>query len=298
MRELLDFLIKNRIPFEKNVSGARLTSFKVGGDVSVLVKPCGREQLRMLVKFLRRNSIKHLVIGRGSDVLISDDGFDGAVISLSEMSEITVSGSEIYAGAGVSMRALARQAQQVSLSGLEFADGIPGSVGGGIYMNAGAYGGEISGVMIKCECLDAERDEIVVFSAEECDFSYRHSIFQENKDLIIIGASFKTEQGDPEEIMQRMNTMNALRLEKQPLEFPSAGSTFKRPENNFAGKLIEDAGLKGFRIGGACVSEKHAGFVINCGGATCSDVRAVVEHIKEEVYGKFGIMLECEIEFV
>lgn len=298
MRELLDFLVTNRIPFEENVSGARLTSFKIGGNVSILAKPSDREQLRMLVRFLKKSSIKHLVIGRGSDLIISDDGFDGAVISLSEMSEITVCGGIIYAGAGASMRALARQAQHSSLAGLEFADGIPGSVGGGIYMNAGAYGGEISGVMIKCECLDAERDEIVTLSAQECELSYRHSIFQKNKSLIIIGASFKAEHGDPDEIMRKMNTMNASRREKQPLEFPSAGSTFKRPENNYAGKLIEDAGLKGFRIGGACVSEKHAGFVINCGGATCSDVRAVVEHIKEEVYGKFGIMLECEIEFV
>ncbi len=298
MKKVIDFLSKHEIGFEENVSGKRLTSFCVGGNVRLVARPDSYEKIIKLFNFLKSESVRHILLGRGSNVVISDEGFDGVAVLLSEWSKIVIEGEFVAAGAGATLRELASAAQRNGLSGLEFAHGIPGSVGGGVYMNAGAYGGEISSVMTSCECFDKKSGSIVCFDAADCDFSYRHSVFQDNKELIVLGAFFKLDVGDKDEIKKKMDSFRAARLEKQPLEYPSAGSTFKRPLNNFAGKLIEDAGLKGYTVGGAQVSEKHAGFVINRQNATADDIKKLVEHIKNEVNKKFGILLECEIEFI
>lgn len=296
--KLLNELRMMGIDIEENVSGERITSFKVGGAVRALARPRDAEQLARLLVCARAQDVRTLVVGRGSNIVISDEGFDGVFVSLSQMRDISASDTEIIAGAGCSMSALASFAARHSLSGLEFAHGIPGSVGGGVYMNAGAYGGEISGILASCECYDIASDRLVSLTAEECGFSYRHSIFQERRELVILSARFAMVRGDETLILERMDDLRRSRLEKQPLEYPSAGSTFKRPKNDFAGRLIEEAGLKGYSVGGARVSEKHAGFVINSGGATCSDIKRLVEHIKKEVYEHSGVSLECEIEFV
>ena len=223
------------------------------------------------------------------------------VVSLSELSSVNIDISNdncIVAGAGASMLKLANFAQQNGLSGLEFAHGIPGTVGGGVYMNAGAYGGEICQVLKSCLVFDQIDGYIFLIDASQCDFSYRHSIFMDNKNLIVLFATFELKKGNPDEIKAKMDEYKAKRMASQPLEYPSAGSTFKRPEGYFAGKLIEDSGLKGFSVGGAQVSEKHAGFVINKGGATAEDIKNLVAHIQKTVKEKFDVSLECEIEFV
>lgn len=298
MNELINFLKVSNIAFEENVDAKKLCSFRVGGIARVLIYPKNTDEIKGLYAYLSENKIKNILLGKGSNVLISDLGFDGAVISLGKMNEIRADGHRVFAGAGASMFSLAVAAEKNSLCGLEFAHGIPGSVGGGVYMNAGAYGGEMCQVIDEVLCLDIESGELYTLGNAECDFSYRHSIFKDNKNLIVIGSSFELSEGDATEIRARMDELKASRISKQPLEYPSAGSTFKRPEGYFAGKLIEDAGLKGFAIGGAQVSEKHAGFVINRGGATAKDVKDLILHIQKTVKEKFNVNLECEVEFV
>ena len=301
MQGIIDFLTSANILFEENVDGKRLCSFHVGGNVRLVVKPKNAEQLTGLYAYLNENNIENIILGKGSNIVINDDGFDGVVILLSELSRVDFDITDddcIIAGAGASMFKLANFAQQNGLTGLEFAQGIPGSVGGGVYMNAGAYGGEISQVLESCLIFDKSQGMLFIVDGENCNFSYRHSIFMENKDLIVLFATFGLKKGNPDEIKAKMDEYRAKRSASQPLEYPSAGSTFKRPEGCFAGKLIEDCGLKGFAIGGAQVSEKHAGFVINCGGATCEDIKNLVEHIQKTVKEKFNVSLECEIEFI
>ncbi len=301
MNDFINFLKIANIDFEENVDGKRLCSFHVGGNIRAVVRPKTAEQLSSLYEYLFENEIKNVLLGRGSNVVVSDNGFDGAVVSLSELSKIDFDVTDdncIVAGAGASMLKLASFAQENGLSGLEFAHGIPGTVGGGVYMNAGAYGGEICQVLKNCLVFDQVDGYIFLLNASECEFSYRHSIFMDNKNLIVLFATFELKDGDPDEIKAKMDEYKAKRMASQPLEYPSAGSTFKRPEGYFAGKLIEDSGLKGFGIGGAEVSEKHAGFVINKGGATAEDIKSLVAHIQKTVEEKFDVSLECEIEFV
>ena len=301
MNGFINFLKAESIEFEENVDGKRLCSFHVGGNVRVVAKPQTADQLSALYDFLLENDIRNILLGRGSNVVISDEGFDGVVVSLSELSSVNIDISDdncIVAGAGASMLKLANFAQQNGLSGLEFAHGIPGTVGGGAYMNAGAYGGEICQVLKNCLVFDQIDGYVFLIDASQCDFSYRHSIFMDNKNLIVLFATFELKKGNPDEIKAKMDEYKAKRMASQPLEYPSAGSTFKRPEGYFAGKLIEDAGLKGFSVGGAQVSEKHAGFVINKGGATAEDIKNLVAHIQKTVKEKFDVSLECEIEFV
>ena len=301
MEKLVDFLILKGIDFEENADGKRLCSFRVGGKVRLVVRPKNATELEALYDYLLANNIKNILLGKGSNVVISDDGYDGVVVSLSALSSIDFDITDdkcIVAGAGVSMAVLANFAQQNGLEGLEFAHGIPGTVGGGVYMNAGAYGGEISQALKSCLIFDKGRGLMFIVKAKECDFSYRHSVFMNNKNLLVLFATFELKKGNPEEIKAKMDEFKAKRVASQPLEYPSAGSTFKRPEGHFAGKLIEDAGLKGYTVGGAQVSEKHAGFVINRGEATACDIANLVEHIKKEVKEKFNVSLECEIEFI
>lgn len=301
MNELINFLNELDIDFEENVEGKRLCSFHVGGNVRIVVRPQNAEQLRGLYAYLWDNDIRNILLGKGSNVVISDNGFDGVVVSLSALSDVDIDITDdncIVAGAGASMLKLANFAQENGLSGLEFAQGIPGTVGGGVYMNAGAYGGEIAQVLKSCLVFEQSRGKIFVMDASDCDFSYRHSAFSDNASLIVLFATFELTDGDPYEIKSKMDEYRVKRMASQPLEYPSAGSTFKRPEGHFAGKLIEDSGLKGYTVGGAQVSEKHAGFVINRGGATAEDIKSLVLHIQETVKEKFNVSLECEIEFV
>lgn len=298
MQGIIDFLTSDNILFEENVDGKRLCSFHVGGSVRLVVKPQNAEQLTGLYAYLKENNIESIILGKGSNIVINDRGFDGVVVLLSEFNTLELHDNQIIAGAGVSMLKLASFAQQNGLCDLEFAHGIPGTVGGGVYMNAGAYGGEISQVLSSCYILDKSCGKLFAMMGEDCNFSYRHSIFMENKDLIVLFATFELKEGNPDEIKAKMDEYRAKRQASQPLEYPSAGSTFKRPEGHFAGKLIEDCGLKGYTVGGAQVSEKHAGFVINRGGATCDDIKKLVKHIQKTVKEKFNVSLECEMEFI
>ncbi len=301
MNEIINFLKIENIDFEENVEGKRLCSFHVGGNVRLVVRPKTAGEFEVLYDYLLENQIKNILLGRGTNIVISDEGYDGVVVSLSALSRVDIDVADdncIVAGAGVSMRGLANFACENGLTGLEFAHGIPGSVGGGVYMNAGAYGGEIANVLVSCLVFDMISGKIFLLYGDECDYSYRHSIFMKNKNLVVLFATFELSEGDPDEIKARMDELKAKRVASQPLEYPSAGSTFKRPEGYFAGKLIEDSGLKGYTIGGAQVSEKHAGFVVNRGDATAEDIKNLVAHIQNTVKEKFDVSLECEIEFV
>ncbi len=291
---LEDLCNKRKIEFFKDEALSEYTTFSIGGKCDYLVKPHSVGALRDLLIYCRDNGIKYYILGRGSNVLVGDDGLRGVVIVLSSaFSQITESEEGIYCEAGTSLMKLCSYAKDNELTGLEFAYGIPGSVGGALYMNAGAYGGEIKDVVASCDYLD-ENLEAKTMLLEDMALSYRHSIFCE-RNYIILGVLFKLNKGNKTEIAAKMSELMEKRRSKQPLEYPSAGSTFKRPEGDFAGRLIEASGLKGFTCGGAQVSEKHCGFVINKGGATCKDVKDVISAVKEKVYKDSGVMLECEV---
>ena len=275
------------------------TTFKVGGPADYLVEPASVEELQAVMDIVYGESVPYIVLGNGSNVLVKDDGFRGVVIVIGAgLGDIQIDAENaiITAGAGAMLGEAARAAARESLSGLEFASGIPGSIGGGAFMNAGAYGGEMSHVITGVDALMPD-GSIRHFAADELDFGYRHSIFYENGG-IIVSVEMKLEHGNQNEINEKMTDLNHRRAEKQPLNFPSAGSTFKRPSGYFAGQLIEESGLKGHRIGGAMVSEKHAGFVINYDHATSKDILNLIDHIKSEVYMRFGVELEPEIKII
>ena len=269
------------------------TTFRIGGPAKYFAEPSSKEELKALIKAAREEGVKPVIIGRGSNLLISDEGLDTLVISLGEQfSEIKVEGNFIYADAGASLSAIAQAALKNSLSGFAFASGIPGSLGGAVYMNAGAYGGEMKDVIVESYYLDENLEEKV---CTEHDFSYRHSIYTENN-YVVTGAKIRLAEGNATEIGEEMSALAKKRREKQPITMPSAGSVFKRPTGYFAGTLIEEAGLKGYRIGGAEVSILHAGFIVNAGDATCKDVLELIAHIQKTVYDKNGVMLETEVK--
>ncbi len=272
-------------------------TFRTGGNAAIFAEPSGEGETARLISSLLEMGVPYFVVGRGSNLLVSDEGYGGVIISIGKrMSDIRTNGNRIYAAAGASLSAAAAEALANSLSGMEFASGIPGTVGGAVYMNAGAYGGEIKDIIVSARYIDTDGC-IKEISAAELDFGYRHSVFCENGG-IVTSAVFELKHADPSGIKARMAEFNARRREKQPLEYPSAGSTFKRPEGYFAGKLIQDAGLRGFSIGGAAVSDKHCGFVINKGGATSADIMALIEHIQKTVFEKSGVMLEPEVKIL
>lgn len=281
--------------YKKNEVLAQYTSFKIGGRCPVLAKPNTAECLHELILELNKEKIGFYIIGKGSNLLISDKGVDYPVISLSAMSQVNIDidGEKIYCSSGVPLISLCKTAANNGLSGLEFAYGIPGSAGGAIYMNAGAYGGEMKDVVEECTFVD-ESGNFRRITADKLDLSYRHSFFS-GKKCVITEIVLKLHKGDKEEIFGKMETLMQKRRDKQPLEYPSAGSTFKRPEGDFAGRLIEAAGLKGYSIGGAQVSEKHCGFVVNKGGASFEDVKRLIEEIKEKVKENSGVALETEV---
>lgn len=274
----------------------KLTSFRIGGPADILFYPQSAEEIIMAQAMAAEAEVPVTVVGCGSNLLVSDEGIRGLVIALGRpFGEVIVEGNVIHAQAGARMSALANAALNAGLTGLEFASGIPGSVGGGVYMNAGAYGGQLSDCIREVEMI---RDGMVVrVPAEEMDFGYRHSAAMDAGGLIV-GATFVLSEGDPAQIRATMDDLNGRRRDKQPLEYPSAGSVFKRPEGYFAGALIEQSGLKGCRIGGAEVSEKHAGFIVNRGGATAQDVQDLIKHVQNTVQERFGVWMETEIRFV
>ena len=273
---------------------APYTSFKIGGSCPVMAKPNSTACLCELIKALNDVQSSFRIMGRGSNLLISDNGIDVPVILISsDMGGISFKGEQIVCGAGAALNAVCNAALEHSSTGLEFAFGIPGSVGGALYMNAGAYGGEMKDVVQSCTYID-ESGELHTLPAEKMDLSYRHSFFS-GKPFIITEITFSLKQGDKEQIQARMQDLMQKRRDKQPLDYPSAGSTFKRPEGDFAGRLIEEAGLRGFTVGGAAVSEKHCGFVINKGGATFNDVKNLIDIIKQRVKETSGRDLSCEV---
>jgi UDP-N-acetylmuramate dehydrogenase len=274
------------------------TSFKAGGNAELLVQPGNSGELSYALKILEDSKIRHMTIGNGSNVLVKDSGYPGVILRIGgAFQEIEVTGNRIEAGAGVLLSAAARQAAEASLAGFEFASGIPGTIGGAVYMNAGAYDGEISQIIESAEILSKDGSRILSMKKEELQLSYRHSILQKTGD-ILLKATFLLEKGDREGIEARIRELTARRTEKQPLSYPSAGSFFKRPHNHFAGKLIQDAGLQGLSVGGAQVSPLHAGFIVNTGGATAKDIIDLMEIVRGAVFEEFGIMLEPEVRII
>ena len=285
---------KHGASYTENETLAPYTSFKIGGICPIMAKPNGSACLRELIKALNKEKAPFRVMGRGSNLLISDNGADVPVILISsDMGGISFDGEQIVCGAGAALTAVCNAASEHSLTGLEFAYGIPGSMGGALYMNAGAYGGEMRDVVRSCTYID-ESGEQHILPAANMELSYRHSFFS-GKPFIITEMTLSLQKGDREQIQAKMHELMQKRRDKQPLEYPSAGSTFKRPEGDFAGRLIEAAGLRGFTVGGAAVSEKHCGFVINKGGATFDDVKKLIEIIKQRVKDASGKDLSCEV---
>ncbi len=273
------------------------TSFKTGGSADLLVEPGNILELQSLIKYLVQEKIPYLTLGQGSNTIVSDQGIRDIVIKIGRsMSKCMVQKETVLAEAGSVLSDVTLEAQANGLSGMEFASGIPGTVGGAVFMNAGAFGGEIKDILEEIFVL-AQDGEFVIRKKEQLELGYRTSIMQKNGDLII-SAKFRLVQDNQEEIKNKMDELKLRRETTQPLEYPSAGSIFKRPEGNFTGKLIQDAGLKGFKIGGAQVSEKHAGFIINAGGATTSDIINLIQHIQQEVKAKFGVELETEVRLI
>ena len=273
------------------------TTFHVGGPAALFAELADREEIRDLIRCARRYDYPFFVTGNGSNLLVSDRGYDGLILHLGKSFEkISLTDDVVTAQAGASLARLARTAYEMSLTGLEFAAGIPGSVGGAVAMNAGAYGSEMKDVLLDADVLTPEGD-FLTLTSDELDLSYRHSCVFE-RDYLVLSARFKLKEGKSEEIRNRMDELADARRSKQPLEYPSAGSTFKRPEGYFAGKLIQDAGLKGYTVGGAQVSIKHSGFVINCGGATASDILTLIGDVRRRVKETFGVVMTPEVRFV
>ncbi len=301
---MIEQIVKN---IKYNEPMSKHTTFKVGGPADVFAEPEAHELLD-LINYLRDSETKYTVIGNGSNLLVGDGGIRGVVVMLGDgIADIHVDRDKlipeymeepadlIYAGAGALLSRVANEAAANSLAGMEFASGIPGSVGGGAAMNAGAYGGEMKDIVLYVNAI--HDGQFVKYSCEEMDFSYRHSRILGTDD-IVTGVCIKLSSGDESEIREKMSDFNHRRADKQPINLPSAGSTFKRPEGYFAGKLIEDAGLRGYRVGGACVSEKHCGFVVNDQGATAADIKRLIEDVQKKVFEDAGVHLETEVRMI
>ena len=296
--ELISLAKKLGAEVIENAPMNKHTSFKTGGNADLLIIPASIDSLQEIIKKCKELNVKPFVMGNGSNLLVTDNGYKGIIIKIgSQLSEIKMlDDNTIYCESGVMMKTICNFALENSLSGLEFAFGIPGNLGGAVYMNAGAYGGEMKDVLYSCTHIDTDGN-IGVLTKDELDLGYRRSAYTDNG-YTIISAVLKLQKGDKTEIKEAMNDKLQRRKDKQPLEFPSAGSTFKRPEGYFAGALIEDCNLKGYTIGGAQVSEKHAGFVINRGGATSTDILNLIKYIQDTVFEKHGVKLETEVKII
>ena len=298
-QSLLEFIRETVTPENMKLQEpmAAHTTFRTGGEAAVFVEVPGKQQLTQLVQYMAKISQEFFVLGKGSNLLVGDKGYPGIVLNLGkQFARIEVEDDIIRAEAGASLPQVAVTAMRHGLSGLEFAAGIPGSIGGAIVMNAGAYDGEMKQVTKNVTVLNQAGEEMVL-DCDTMEFGYRTSIIK-NRPFVVEEVELQLVKGDPAVIKAKMDDFNSRRKEKQPLEYPSAGSTFKRPEGYFAGKLIMDAGLRGFRIGGAQVSEKHCGFVINVGNASSADVREVIDEVRERVKQQFGVTLEPEVVFL
>jgi len=274
------------------------TTFKIGGNCIALIEPREVSDIVETIKICRENSIKFFVIGNGSNLLVPDEGYNGVIIKLkSEFSKIEVEGYYLIVNSGAKLSEVYTVAYENSLTGFEFASGIPGTIGGAIYMNAGAYGGEMKDIVESVEVLDLDNFELRELKNEELEFSYRKSIIQ-RKNYIVTTIKLKLQKGNKEEINAVYEDLRERRNSKQPLNFGSAGSTFKRPEGHFASKLIEDAGLKGYHINDAWVSEKHSGFIVNKGNASFKEVMELIEYVQKVVFEKFGVKLETEVRIL
>lgn len=272
------------------------TTFRIGGPAKYFFTPATDEEIVKIIDICRSHNIRYMIMGNGSNVLFSDQGFDGAIIQIYNNYNMTdVHQDGIYANAGALLSRLAAIARENSMTGMEFAAGIPGTLGGAVVMNAGAYGGEMKDIIEYVDILEVD-GSVRRYSCDDMGFGYRKSIVTE--DRIVLGAKIKLAKGDQTAIQAKMDELKEARTSKQPLEFPSAGSTFKRPEGYFAGKLIDDSGLRGFTCGGAMVSEKHCGFVINYDNATCKDVLELIKQVQDVVEEKFGVRLEPEVKII
>ncbi|MCW0953637.1 UDP-N-acetylmuramate dehydrogenase [Weissella ceti] len=281
---------------ETHVDLSAYTNTRVGGVADGIFWPASKEELIAVVKYASEHDLPVLVLGNASNLIITDEGVRGLVIFLTHLTDITVTDTTITAAAGAAIIAVSEQAQREGLTGLEWAAGIPGSVGGAVYMNAGAYGGQVDGCLATADILHPN-GEIETLTSDQLEFGYRHSVVQGTGD-VILSATFELVPGDHAKIRETMEDFNERRASKQPLEYPSCGSVFKRPEGHFAGKLIMDAGLQGFTIGGAQVSRKHAGFIVNFNDATSADYVGVIHHVQKVVFEQTGISLETEVRIL
>lgn len=290
-----DLLGEDRVFTEELMS--QHTTFKIGGPADYFLVPEKSEDVGAIVRLCKKEGIPYFILGNGSNLLVGDGGYRGVVIQIyKNMSAVKTEGTTITAQAGALLSAVAAAAKNASLTGFEFAGGIPGTIGGAAVMNAGAYGGEMKDVLCEVTVMDKE-GEIFSLLAEKLELGYRTSVIKK-AGYIVLEAKIQLKEGDQEAIRETMKDLTIRRTTKQPLEYPSAGSTFKRPEGYFAGKLIMDSGLAGYQVGGAQVSEKHCGFVINAGGATAKDVRTLMDNVRDIVYKKYGVTLEPEVKFL
>ena len=276
---------------------SRHTTFRTGGPADIYIEPSGVEELKQVLDICREENVAYTIIGNGSNLLVGDGGYRGVLISFGKpFAQVTIEGAQVRTGAGALLSAVAQQVLNASLTGFEFAAGIPGTIGGAVVMNAGAYGGELCQVLREATVLTPE-GEVKTLPAEELELGYRTSCVQKNG-YIVLEAVLQLQPGNADDIRAVMDALASKRREKQPLEYPSAGSTFKRPEGHFAGRLIQDAGLRGFRVGGAQVSEKHCGFVINRDHATSADILSLCRQVQEKVKAQFGVELELEVKLL
>ncbi len=286
----------NQIKLSFNEPLSQFTYTKTGGPADCLLFPKSTAEVKEIIDYCNQEKIEWLCLGNASNLIVRDGGISGFVIMLSELNQVTLTGTTITAGAGAKLIDVTKEALKMDLSGLEFACGIPGSIGGAAYMNAGAYGGELVDVFESAEII-LEDGQIVTYSKEEMNFSYRHSILQNMKG-IVLNVTFALEKGEHESIQAKMNELTHLRESKQPLEYPSCGSVFKRPEGHFTGKLIQDAELQGLVWGGAQISMKHAGFIVNINQATATDYVELIQHIQAVILEKFNVCLETEVRVI
>lgn len=294
-RRFCEIVGKNKVLEQEPM--ARHTTFRIGGPADYFVELGSIEQIRAAIQVCREENLPWFVLGRGSNLLVSDKGYRGVILSIyKDFQKTEIQGETVTVQAGVLLTTLSGKVLDASLTGLEFASGIPGTIGGAVVMNAGAYGGEMKDIVRKVTVLDQD-GEVRTLTCGEMQFGYRTSLAKK-KGYIVLGAELTLKQGEKEKIREEMQALKAKRIEKQPLEFPSAGSTFKRPEGYFAGKLIMDAGLRGAAVGGAQVSEKHCGFVVNTGNATAADVRELMRQVQGKVQEQFGVHLEPEVRFL
>ena len=291
--KLEEIVGKDKVKYNEKMS--KYTTMRVGGPCDCIVFPDEISKIKEVIDFCKNENITFFVIGNGSNLLVKDEGIHGVVIKLGHrFSKIELDGEYILAYAGATMPALSQLAKKNSLKGLEFACGIPGTIGGGVKMNAGAYGSQISDILYEVTYMD-EKEEIKTIKNKDCSFGYRKSIFTINPNYVILSAKFKLERGNIDEIENKMKENSLARKAKQPLEYPNFGSVFKRPEGYFVGKLVDDAGLRGYKIGGAQVSTKHTGFIVNVDNATCKDVLDLIEYVQTTVYNKFNVKLTPEV---